>query len=63
MTVKQLFVERAKASAIVYGGSQIGNILTNSISGILIDRFDGWESPFYCFGIISLVWFILFVRI
>lgn len=52
--------ERAKAAAIVYGGAQIGNIFTHSISGLLIDRFEGWESPFYFFGTVSVTWFLLF---
>lgn len=61
MTLK-LFIERAKAAAVVYGGAQIGNILTNSISGILMSYFGGWSSPFYFFGAIGVAWFILFVR-
>ncbi|XP_070496443.1 putative inorganic phosphate cotransporter [Chironomus tepperi] len=52
--------ERAKAAAFVYGGAQIGNILTHSISGLLIDRFEGWSSPFYFFGTVGVTWFLLF---
>ncbi|CRK93649.1 CLUMA_CG007178, isoform A [Clunio marinus] len=52
--------ERSKASALVYGGAQIGNIAANSISGVLLDYFDGWSSPFYFFGICGVVWFICF---
>lgn len=55
--------ERAKATAIVFGGAQMGNIITNSVSGLLLDTFDGWSSPFYFFGTAAVIWFILFVII
>ncbi|KAG5675847.1 hypothetical protein PVAND_005717 [Polypedilum vanderplanki] len=52
--------ERAKATAIVFGGAQMGNIITNSVSGLLLHYFDGWSSPFYFFGGAAIVWFFLF---
>lgn len=61
--IHQNFAERAKAAAIVYGGAQIGNILTNSISGVLIDYFQGWSAPFYFFGTLAVTWFIMFVSL
>ncbi|XP_070490732.1 putative inorganic phosphate cotransporter [Chironomus tepperi] len=52
--------ERAKATAIVFGGAQMGNIITNSVSGLLLGYFDGWSAPFYFFGGAAVIWFIVF---
>lgn len=52
--------ERSKASALVFGGAQIGNICANTISGLLLHNFDGWSSPFYFFGACGVAWFIFF---
>jgi ACS family sodium-dependent inorganic phosphate cotransporter len=38
----------------------MGNIITNSVSGILLKNFDGWSAPFYFFGVAAIIWFILF---
>jgi MFS family permease len=40
---------------------KIGNIAANTISGLLLDYFDGWSAPFYFFGVAGVVWFICFV--
>lgn len=53
--------ERSRASALVYGGAQIGNIAANSISGLLLHHFEGWSWPFYFFGMCGIIWFIFFV--
>lgn len=47
----------------MFGGGQIGNILGNAVSGLLIDAFDGWESVFYFFGIVGIVWSLIFFLI
>lgn len=39
---------------------KIGNILSNMISGVLLDAFDGWETPFYFFGSMGFIWVICF---
>lgn len=52
--------ERSKLGSFVFGGGQIGTILGTAVSGLLIDYFDSWESVFYFFGILGVVWFILF---
>jgi len=38
---------------------QIGNVLANTISGLLISRFDAY-APFYFFGAMGILWFIFF---
>jgi hypothetical protein len=41
----------------------MGNIITNSVSGLLLGYFEGWSAPFYFFGGAAVIWFIVFVRI
>ncbi|KAH8413264.1 hypothetical protein KR009_009278, partial [Drosophila setifemur] len=51
--------ERGKLGALVLGGGQVGSIAGNLLSALIIERFS-WPWVFYVFGIISIVWFILF---
>lgn len=51
--------ERAKIGTFVYAGGQIGTVVGNSLSGVLIGATGSWESVFYVFGAIGLVWFVL----
>lgn len=53
--------ERSKLGALVFGGGQVGTIIGSSLSGVLLDYYDGWSSVFYFFGGMGIVWFILFV--
>ena len=55
--------ERSKLGSFVFGGGQIGTILGTALSGILLDYFDGWESVFYFFGALGVLWFIVFILI
>ncbi|XP_053961369.1 putative inorganic phosphate cotransporter [Anastrepha ludens] len=51
--------ERGKLGALVLGGGQVGTILGNLISGLLLDAYD-WPVVFYFFGGIGIIWFIIF---
>ncbi|XP_055382752.1 putative inorganic phosphate cotransporter isoform X2 [Condylostylus longicornis] len=51
--------ERAKLGALVLGGGQIGTIIGNMVSGLLLHSFH-WDSVFYFFGALGVLWFILF---
>ncbi|XP_037805915.1 putative inorganic phosphate cotransporter [Lucilia sericata] len=51
--------ERGKLGALVLGGGQVGTILGNSLSGVLLDAYD-WPVVFYLFGGLGVVWFIFF---
>ncbi|XP_056643227.1 sialin-like isoform X2 [Diorhabda sublineata] len=51
--------ERAKIGTLVYAGSQIGTIVSNSISGALINATKNWASVFYVFGAAGVLWFII----
>jgi ACS family sodium-dependent inorganic phosphate cotransporter len=55
--------ERSKLGSFVFGGGQIGTILGTALSGYLISKFDSWESVFYFFGILGVLWFVVFVLI
>lgn len=54
--------ERGKLGALVLGGGQVGTILGNLLSGVLLDAFD-WPIVFYIFGGIGILWFFFFVSI
>ena len=43
-------------------GQQLGTILALSLSGVIADTI-GWESIFYVFGAIALVWFGLWMML
>ncbi|XP_063824890.1 putative inorganic phosphate cotransporter [Ostrinia nubilalis] len=51
-------VERARFGAIVFGGAQIGNIAGSYFSGLIMHN-GSWESVFYMFGGLGIMWFIL----
>ncbi|XP_063699068.1 putative inorganic phosphate cotransporter isoform X2 [Culicoides brevitarsis] len=51
--------ERSKIGSLVFGGGQVGTILGTYLSGVLLHNFD-WPWVFYFFGVIGLLWFILF---
>ncbi|KAL5279702.1 hypothetical protein ACFFRR_003980 [Megaselia abdita] len=51
--------ERSKLGSLVMGGGQVGTILGNVISGLIMDTHP-WEMVFYVFGGIGVVWFIIF---
>lgn len=55
--------ERSKLGSFVFGGGQIGTILGTALSGLLLDYFDGWESVFYVFGFLGILWFVVFMLI
>jgi len=49
--------ERSRLAGLVYSGAQLGTVLSLPISGYLCDKL-GWESVFYVFGIIGVVWWV-----
>ncbi|XP_013788638.2 putative inorganic phosphate cotransporter [Limulus polyphemus] len=53
--------DRAKLTAFIYSGSQIGTVISMPISALLCDSefLGGWPSVFYVFGISGCVWFVL----
>lgn len=51
-------MERSKMATTVYAGGMMGVVIAMPVSGVLCDVF-GWESVFYFFGIVGIVWSIL----
>ncbi|XP_049788970.1 putative inorganic phosphate cotransporter [Schistocerca nitens] len=50
--------ERGTLGSFVFSGSLIGTVVGNSLSGLLLYLTQSWESVFYVFGGISVLWFI-----
>ncbi|KAL4712286.1 hypothetical protein ACJJTC_004048 [Scirpophaga incertulas] len=51
--------ERGRMGSLVFGGAQIGNIAGTYLSGLVMKETGDWESVFYLFGSIGILWFIL----
>ncbi|KAF5284284.1 hypothetical protein FQA39_LY04577 [Lamprigera yunnana] len=53
--------ERSRLGSLVMTGSQIGSILCNTISGILISSTGDWKIVFYFWAISAIVWFVFYI--
>ncbi|XP_046751152.1 putative inorganic phosphate cotransporter [Diprion similis] len=52
--------ERSKIGTLVITGTQVGTILGNAVSGVLIEYSSiGWPVVFYVFGGLSVLWFVV----
>ncbi|XP_024374370.1 probable anion transporter 6, chloroplastic [Physcomitrium patens] len=51
--------ERSRAVATVFGGLNVGSVVGLLLAPIMIEIF-GWESVFYAFGFLGVVWSLLF---
>eukprot|EP00088_Acartia_fossae_P010328 TRINITY_DN15141_c0_g1_i3.p1 TRINITY_DN15141_c0_g1~~TRINITY_DN15141_c0_g1_i3.p1 ORF type:complete len:555 (+),score=53.77 TRINITY_DN15141_c0_g1_i3:130-1794(+) len=49
--------ERSRLSSWVYSGASLGSVISMPASGYLCDTY-GWESVFYFFGVLGLIWFV-----
>uniref|UniRef100_A0A2P2HW34 Sialin-like n=1 Tax=Hirondellea gigas TaxID=1518452 RepID=A0A2P2HW34_9CRUS len=52
--------ERSKIASAVYAGMTLGTLFTMPFSGILASTL-GWEFVFYVQGVLSILWYILWV--
>ncbi|XP_018323712.1 sialin [Agrilus planipennis] len=52
--------ERSRIATLSYSGVQIGTVLGNSLSGLFISSTNTWASPFYVFGGIGIIWFVIY---
>ena len=57
--------ERSKMVSFSFSGAMIGTAVAFPLCGVIIANkssqiFGGWVGLFYCFGLIGLVWFVLF---
>ena len=46
--------ERSFSCSLIYGGQQLGSVISFSLSGVLADQL-GWEWDFYFFAIVGLI--------
>ncbi|KAF2903420.1 hypothetical protein ILUMI_02773 [Ignelater luminosus] len=53
--------ERSTIGTLVYAGAQMGNVIGNAASGIIIGTTQSWESVFYVFGGVGILWFLFWV--
>lgn len=52
--------ERSKMAALVFAGVQIGTVVSNALSGIIIQYIPGgWPNVFYIYGAAGLIWFVM----
>lgn len=51
--------ERARAIAFVFNGFNVGGVIGLLAAPVLIEQF-GWESMFYIFGVLGIVWALAF---
>jgi len=50
-------LERSRMSTYVYSGATIGTVISMAVTGEICNQL-GWESVFYIFGGIGILWFI-----
>jgi len=54
--------ERSIIGSMVFAGAQLGTVLANSLSGVIL-HYTTWPAVFYVFGSIGLLWFVIWVLI
>jgi ACS family sodium-dependent inorganic phosphate cotransporter len=47
--------ERSRLATIAFSGSYVGIVVALPVSGLLSEMW-GWESIFYAFGVLALIW-------
>ncbi|XP_059557157.1 sialin isoform X4 [Myotis daubentonii] len=53
-------LERSKLLSISYAGAQLGTVVSLPLSGIICVYMD-WTYVFYFFGIVGIIWFVLWI--
>ncbi|KAF5269201.1 hypothetical protein FQR65_LT02502 [Abscondita terminalis] len=51
-------LERSRLATIAFAGSYVGTVISMPVCAFLADAF-GWETIFYVFGVVGLLWFVL----
>ncbi|KAF8564380.1 hypothetical protein P879_06671 [Paragonimus westermani] len=55
-------LERSRLATIAFCGSYAGAVFGLSLSGLLAEKM-GWQSPFYFYGVIGMLWFVWWWRV
>uniref|UniRef100_A0A3Q2HMX8 Sialin n=1 Tax=Equus caballus TaxID=9796 RepID=A0A3Q2HMX8_HORSE len=55
-------LERSKLLSISYAGAQLGTVVSLPLSGIIC-LYMNWTYVFYLFGIVGIIWFILWISL
>ncbi|XP_058422756.1 sialin isoform X3 [Diceros bicornis minor] len=55
-------LERSKLLSISYAGAQLGTVISLPLSGIIC-LYMNWTYVFYLFGIVGIIWFILWISL
>ncbi|GLV41384.1 Major Facilitator Superfamily Transporter 9 [Carabus blaptoides fortunei] len=55
-------LERSRLATIAFSGSYVGTVVSMPVCGLLA-TYVGWESIFYVFGVIGLVWWVFWMLI
>ncbi|KAK4879138.1 hypothetical protein RN001_007284 [Aquatica leii] len=50
-------LERSRLATIGFSGSYFGTVIAMPVCAVLADKF-GWETIFYVFGVVGLLWFV-----
>ena len=54
--------ERSKIGSLVFAGAQLGTVVANSLSGVILHYSTvGWPAVFYVFGAIGILWFLIWL--
>jgi len=53
-------IERSRLATIAFSGSYVGTVISLPVSGLLAQNY-GWPSIFYTFGIVALIWTVLWL--
>lgn len=54
--------ERSKIGSLVFAGAQLGTVVANSLSGVILHYSTmGWPAVFYVFGAIGVLWFLIWL--
>uniref|UniRef100_A0A6I9VI59 Sialin n=1 Tax=Bactrocera dorsalis TaxID=27457 RepID=A0A6I9VI59_BACDO len=53
-------LERSRMASIAFAGNYAGTVIAMPSSGLLASAY-GWESVFYVFGTIGLIWFFIWI--
>lgn len=52
--------EKSRMASFALSGYLFGTVVANMTSGVLAVNY-GWESVFYVFGVVALIWYLIFV--